>query len=64
MTNDEYCENCGGECDGCCGGTNKMFATKEEQAKDIVKIIMSHGLHMANLVLTELKKQMLAEDRS
>ena len=57
MTDDEYCENCSGECDGCCGGSNKKFTTEKEQSENIVRMIMSYGFSMANLVLNELNKQ-------
>ncbi len=53
----EYCENCGGECDGCCGGSNKKFITEKEQVENIVRMIMSYGFSMANIVLNELNKQ-------
>lgn len=57
MSDNDYCENCGGKCDGCCGGSNKKFPTKEEQVEGLVKTIMSYGLPIANLVLSELRKQ-------
>lgn len=67
MLDNEYCDNCGGECDGCCGGSNKKFTTEKEQAENIVKMIMSYGFSMANLVLDELNKQIvnvsLAKDK-
>lgn len=55
---DDYCENCGGECDGCCGGSNKKYPTDKEQADGIVKMIMSHGPRIALLVMNELSKQL------
>ncbi len=61
MADNEYCENCGGECDGCCGGPAKKYLTEEEHAKDIVKMIISYGPSMVLHVLNELKKQVSAE---
>jgi hypothetical protein len=58
MADDEYCENCGGTCDGCCGGPNKKYPTDKEQADGIVKMIMSNGPRIALLVMNELTKQM------
>jgi hypothetical protein len=60
MADNDYCENCGGDCDGCCAGPDKKFPTKQEQAREIVKMIMSHGHFMANLVLKELNAKLLA----
>ena len=63
MCDNDYCENCDGTCDGCCGGSNKKFQSKEKQAEEMVKMIMSHGYIMANLVLKELEKQILIKDK-
>ena len=57
MADDDYCDNCGGVCDGCCGGSNKKFRTEEEEADHIVKLIISHSHSIANLVLNKLIKQ-------
>lgn len=57
MADDNYCNNCDGECDGCCGGPNKKFPTEEEEAEHIVKNIMSNGHTIANLVLDKLIKK-------
>ena len=57
MADNDYCENCGGVCDGCCGGPNKKFPTEEEKAEHIVKMIMSLGHTIANIVLNKLIKQ-------
>jgi hypothetical protein len=59
--NEEYCENCGDECDGCCGGTKKKYPTEKQQATDMVNMIMSHGYSMAQLVLSELQKRLETE---
>lgn len=53
MADDDYCDNCDGECDGCCGGPNKKYPTDEGEADHIVKIIMSNGHTIANLVLDQ-----------
>ncbi len=55
--NDDYCDNCGDVCDGCCGGANKKRPTNKDHVDSIVKMIMSHGLHIARLVNNELTKQ-------
>lgn len=57
---DDYCDNCDGPCDGCCGGPNKKYPTKEDEAKLLVKTIMTYGNHVAEMVLEELKKQLAA----
>lgn len=54
MADNNYCDNCDDICDGCCGGPTKKYPSKEEQARDMVKMIMSHGLPIAELVLKEL----------
>lgn len=60
MSDDTYCENCGGVCDECCGGSTKKFPTEKEQADDIVKMIMSNGYTIANLVFEDLKEKIHA----
>lgn len=56
--NDNYCENCGDECDGCCGGSTKKYPKKQQQVEEMVKMIMSHGYSIAQLVLSKLQKRL------